>query len=193
VNASGIDIYGNRGDEVLTEAAPLGETFLARLCQQWEDAAAAAQPLRVRVVLMRTAVVLASDALTLQLIALPFRLFAGGPLGDGQQLFTWVHIDDAVGLYQWVLGTDAISGPVNVVAPDVRPQAQVARVLGAVLRRPSGLRTPTFALRLALGEQADLLLHGRRAVPGVPNAHGYGFRYAELEAALRDALKGSSK
>lgn len=188
VNASGIDFYGHRGEGVLTEASSPGDTFLARLCQEWERAATAAQALGVRVVLMRTAVVLAPDALTLQLMAAPFRLFAGGPVGDGQQAFTWIHLDDVVGLYQWALVTDAIVGPVNAVAPDVRPQGQVAHALGRVLRRPSALRTPALALRLVMGEQADLLLHGRRAVPAVANAHGYEFRAPELEAALRRCL-----
>ena len=89
-------------------------------------------------------------ALTLQLMAAPFRLFVGGPLGDGQQWFSWVHLDDVVGLYQWVLETGAISGPVNVVAPDVRQQRQVAHALGRVLRRPSALRTPAAVLRLVM-------------------------------------------
>jgi uncharacterized protein (TIGR01777 family) len=189
VNASGIDYYGHRGEEVLAEGSSPGDTFLALLCQRWEQAATAAQSFGVRVVLMRTAVVLAPDALTLRLMAFPFRLFVGGPLGDGRQWFTWVHIDDVVGLYQYVLGNAAVSGPVNVVAPDVRPQAQVARIFGAVLRRPSRLRTPAAALRLVMGEQADLLLHGRRAAPEVASARGYAFRYPELEAALRGCLR----
>jgi hypothetical protein len=141
------------------------------------------------VVLMRTAVVLSPDALTLHLMAWPFRLFIGGPLGDGRQWFTWIHIDDVVGLYTWVLGTASISGPVNVVAPDVRMQVQVARAIGTVLGRPHGLRTPAAVLRLVMGEQADLLLHGRRAVPEQALAHGYEFGSPELETALRTCLQ----
>ncbi len=138
---------------------------------------------------MRTAVVLAPDALTLHLMAWPFRLFIGGPLGDGRQWFTWIHIDDVVGLYTWVLGTASISGPVNVVAPDARTQVQVARAIGTVLGRPHGLRTPAAVLRLVMGEQADLLLHGRRAVPEQALAHGYEFGSPELETALRTCLQ----
>ncbi|HEX6108375.1 MAG TPA: TIGR01777 family oxidoreductase, partial [Ktedonobacteraceae bacterium] len=189
VNASGIDFYGDRSDEVLTEGSSLGDTFLARLCQRWERAATAAQSLGVRVVLMRTALVLAPDALTLHLMAWPFRLFIGGPLGDGRQWFTWIHIDDVVGLYKWVLGTDSIAGPVNVVAPNVCTQVQVARAFGTVLGRPHGLRTPAPVLRLVMGAQADLLLHGRRAVPEEALAHGYEFRSPELETALRNCLQ----
>jgi uncharacterized protein (TIGR01777 family) len=190
VNASGIDYYGHCREEVLlTEASSPGDTFLARLCQRWEGAATAARALGVRVVLMRTAVVLAPDALTLHLLAAPFRLFVGGPLGDGQQWFTWVHLDDVIGLYQWVLEREAISGPVNVVAPEVRPQWQVAHALGSVLQRPSALRTPAAVLRLAIGTQADLLLHGRRAVPAVATAQGYAFRAPELGPALRRCFR----
>jgi uncharacterized protein len=189
VNASGIDFYGDRRDEVLTEGSEAGDTFLARVCERWERAATAAQTLGVRVVLMRTAVVLAPDALTLHLMAWPFRLFIGGPLGDGQQWFTWIHIDDVVGLYKWILGIDSIAGPINVVAPDVRTQGQVARALGTVLLRPHGLRTPASVLRLVMGERADLLLHGRRAVPEEALAHGYQFHFPELEAALRTCLQ----
>src|SRR5713226_2235766 len=120
VNASGIDFYGDRSDEVLTEGSAPGDTFLARLCQRWERAATAAQTLGVRVVLMRTAVVLAPDALPLHLMAWPFRLFIGGPLGDGRQWFTWIHIDDIVGLYRLALEDPRVSGPMNAVAPELR-------------------------------------------------------------------------
>jgi uncharacterized protein len=189
VNASGIDFYGDRSDEVLMEGSAPGNTFLAQVCERWERAATAAQPLGVRVVLMRAAVVLAPEALTLHLMAWPFRLFLGGPLGDGRQWFTWIHITDVVSLYQWVLDTPSIAGPVNVVAPDVRRQAQVARALGTVLSRPHGLRTPASLLRLVMGEQADLLLHGRQAVAEKAPAHGYVFRFPELEPALHNCLK----
>ncbi len=192
VNASGIDFYGDRGDEVLTEGSDRGDTFLARVCERWEHAATAAQPLGVRVVLMRTAVVLAPDALTLHLMAWPFRLFLGGPLGDGQQWFPWIHIDDVVGLYTWVLDTASIAGPINVVAPGVRTQAQMAQALGMALSRPHRLRTPVAALRLAMGEQADLLLHSHRAVPEQALAHEYAFRFPELAPALRNCLQRGS-
>ncbi|MDQ2713928.1 MAG: TIGR01777 family oxidoreductase [Chloroflexota bacterium] len=192
VNGSGIDFYGDRGNEVLTEGSGPGDTFLAQVCERWEHAATAAQSLGVRVVLMRTAVVLAADAVTLHVMAWPFRLFLGGPIGDGQQWFPWIHIADLVGLYTWVLGTASIAGPVNAVAPEVCMQAQVAQALGTVLSRPQRLRTPVAALRLLMGEQADLLLHGRRAIPEQALAHGYAFRFPELAPALRDCLQRDS-
>ncbi len=189
VNASGIDFYGDNSDEALTEASAPGDTFLARVCERWERATTAVQSLGVRVVLMRTAVVLAPDALTLHLLAWPFRLFIGGPLGDGRQWFTWVHIADVVGLYKWVLDTASISGPVNVVAPDMHTQGQVAQAIGTALSRPHKLRTPASLLRLVMGEQADLLLHSRRAVPEKALTNGYAFRFPELGSALRDCLQ----
>lgn len=192
VNASGIDFYGNCGNEVLTERSEPGDTFLAQVCERWEHAATTAQALGVRVVLMRTAVVLAADALTLHLLAWPFRLFLGGPIGDGQRWFPWIHIDDLVGFYMWVLSTAGVAGPVNAVAPDVRTQAQVAQVLGTVLSRPHRLRAPVAAFRLIMGERADLLLHGRRAIPEQALAHGYAFHFPELAPALRACLQHGS-
>jgi uncharacterized protein (TIGR01777 family) len=189
VNASGVGFYGNRCNEVLTEGSESGDTFLARVCERWEQAATAAQSLGVRVVLIRTAVVLATDSLTLHLMAWPFRLFLGGPIGDGQQWFPWIHIDDLVSLYDWALSTPSLTGPVNAVAPDARTQAQIALALGAVLLRPHRLRVPVATLRLLMGEQADLLLHGCQAVPEQALAHGYVFRFPELMPALRDCLQ----
>ncbi len=189
VNASGIDLYGDRGDEVLTEGSLPGESFLAQLCKRWEHAASEAQSLGLRIVMMRTAVVLAFDAPTLPLMVWPFRLFLGGPLGDGRQWFPWIHIEDVVGLYKWVLDTDMISGPVNVVAPNVNTHVRVARTFGTVLRRPYGSPTPASVLRLAMGERADLLLHSRRAVPEKALAHGYTFHFPLLEMALRNCLR----
>jgi uncharacterized protein len=137
VNASGIDFYGDHGNEVLTEGSEPGDTFLARVCAHWEQAAMEAQPLGMRVILMRTAVVLAADALTLHLMVWPFRLFLGGPIGDGQQWFPWIHIADIVGLYIWAMETAEVTGPVNAVAPDVRTQACTAHALGTVLSLPA--------------------------------------------------------
>jgi uncharacterized protein len=189
LNASGIDFYGDRGDEVLTEESMPGTSFLARVCTRWEQVALDAQSLGVRVVLMRTSVVLATDALTLHLMALPFRLFLGGPLGDGQQWFPWIYIDDIVGLYIWTLSTTEVAGPVNAVAPDVRTQASTVHALGTMLSRPNLLRIPGELLRLSMGEQADLLLHSHRATPTIALAHNYSFRFPQLEPALRACLK----
>jgi uncharacterized protein len=188
VNASGIDYYGNRADETLTEDARPGTSFLARVCEQWEAAAQKAERLGVRVVYMRTSLVVGGGAPSLRLMALPFRLFVGGPLGDGRQWFTWIHEADIVGLYRLTITDEALRGPVNAVAPDVRRQREVAREIGRVLRRPSWFKTPAVMLRLVLGEQASLLLDGRRAIPAKAESHGYAFRFGALPLALAEAL-----
>jgi uncharacterized protein len=182
-NASGIDYYGDTGDAVVDESSPPGSSFLARLCAEWEAAAAAAP---VRHVEVRTAFVVGPDAPALRLMALPARLFAGGPAGDGSQWFPWIHLDDLVSVYRRAIADEGLAGPVNAVAPEQLRQRDVAKELGRVLHRPAAVPTPAAVLRLALGEQADLLLHGQRAVstklePGE-------FAYPELRPALLAAF-----
>ncbi len=191
VNASGIDYYGDRGDEVVTEESPPGDSFLARLCVDWEGAARKAEPLGVRVVLMRTAVVFGRGATALERLAMPFKLFAGGPLGSGKQWFSWIHLDDAVGLYRLAMENGEARGPLNVVAPDARRERDVAKEVGRVLGRPSWVPAPAVALKLALGEQADLVLHGRHAQPRKAQTLGYSFKYPDLPGALTQALTGT--
>ena len=189
VNASGIDYYPDRRDAgEITEDGPVGTAFLARLCQQWEAAAVKAEALGVRVVRIRTAMAFGRGAPAFFLVTLPFRLFVGGPLGDGRQWFTWIHIDDLVGLYRLAIENARLSGPINAVAPDVRRQRELAREMGRVLHRPSVMPAPAPLLRLALGEQADLLLHGRRAIPAKAQAAGYTFAFGGLHEALEDVL-----
>ncbi|HLH71079.1 MAG TPA: TIGR01777 family oxidoreductase [Candidatus Dormibacteraeota bacterium] len=190
INASGIDYYGDRGEEVIDEESAPGTSFLARVCAQWEEAAREAERLGCRVVMMRTGLVLSRDSPTLRLLALPFRLFVGGPAGSGRQWVSWVHLDDVVGLYLLAIEDVTLSGPVNVVAPDPRRNAELAAELGRVLGRPSWLPVPASVLRLVLGEQADLLLHGRRVEPKVALARGYAFRRPSLADALRVSLPG---
>jgi uncharacterized protein (TIGR01777 family) len=193
VSASGIDYYGDREDDApLAEDAAPGDTFLARLCVQWEEAARQAEPLGSRVVTVRTAVVVAAEALAFKLLVLPFRLFAGGPLGNGRRYFSWIHLHDLVGLYRLAVERHDLQGALNAVAPDARPEREVAREIGRVLGRPSWIPTPAFALRIALGEQADLVLHGRRVVPARAQAAGYQFRFPDLPSALEEALRGGT-
>jgi uncharacterized protein len=183
VTASGIDYYGNSGDAVVDETAPAGTSFLARTCAEWERAAAAAP---TRVVAVRTALVVGPGAQAIRLMALPFRLFAGGRLGNGRQWFPWIHLDDLVGVYRLAIEDESLSGPVNAVAPEQLRQRAAAKDFGSVLHRPALLPAPAFALRALLGEQADLLLHGQRAVS--TRLGELEFRYRGLRAALEDAL-----
>lgn len=188
VNASGIDYYGDRGDEKVTEESPPGTSFLAGVSRQWEETARQAEALDVRVVLMRTALAFGRGAPAFRLVVLPFRLFAGGPLGNGRQWFTWIQIDDLVSLYRFALEHDSVSGPLNAVAPDIRPQRQVAEEIGRALHRPSIMPTPASLLKLALGRQSELLLDGRRATPEKAERLGYRFRYPTLPEGLSSSL-----
>jgi uncharacterized protein (TIGR01777 family) len=188
VNASGIDIYGDRPDGELTEDSSPGDSFLAEVVVAWEAAARAAESLGVRVVLARTALIVAPEALAWRLILLPFRLFVGGRLGSGRQRFTWIHVDDAVGLYDLAIRNGSIVGPVNMVAPEVPAQRDLARAIGRAMRRPAIFPVPAFVLRLMLWGQADIVLHGRVAVPAKALAAGYEFHHPTVESALRDVL-----
>ena len=188
VNASGIDVYGDRPDGEVTEESPPGESFLAGVVVAWEEAARAAEALGVRVVLARNALIVAPEAPAWRLILLPFRLFVGGPLGSGRQRFTWVHVDDAVGLYDLAVRNPSIRGPVNVVAPEVPTQRELGRAIGRAMHRPAIMPVPAFILRLVLWGQADVVLHGRVAIPARALAAGYEFRHPTVDSALRDAL-----
>jgi uncharacterized protein (TIGR01777 family) len=189
VSASGIDYYGDRGDDVITEESQAGDSFLARLSQQWEAAAQKAEPLGVRVVRIRTAMVFAREAYAFRLLTLPFRFFVGGPLGNGRQWFTWIHIEDIVGLYRLALEDSRVSGPLNGVAPDVRRERDIAKEIAGVLHRPALLPAPAFALKIVLGQEAQLLLHGRRAEPAKAVGYGYRFRLGGLHEALEETLR----
>jgi uncharacterized protein len=188
VNASGIDVYGDRRDEVLSEDSPPGDSFLAGVVVAWESAARAAETLGVRVVTARTALIVAPEAAAWKLVLLPFRLFVGGPLGSGRQRFTWVHVDDAVGLYDFAVNHESIVGPLNMVAPEVPTQRDLGRAIGRALHRPAFFPLPAFVLRLVLWGQADTVLHGRVAIPAKALAGGYRFRFPTVESALRDVL-----
>ena len=179
-------MYGSRGDEAATEDTPPGSGFLARVCREWEAEALVAAG-RTRVVLLRTAVVLARHGGALPQLARPFWFFAGGPLGSGRQHMAWSHLDDWVAMVRWAIATAAISGPLNVTSPQPVTNGQMAQTLGRVLHRPAFMPAPAAALRLMLGtEMADaLLLTGRRVVPAKALANGFTFRYPDIEGALR--------
>jgi uncharacterized protein len=183
VTASGIDYYGSSGDAIVDESSPRGDTFLAGVCERWEEAAA---PAPVRHVAIRTSLAVAREAQAVRLFALPFRLFVGGRLGDGRQWFPWIHLDDLVGVYRRAIEDESLAGPVNAVAPEKLREVDAARAFGEVLHRPALLPAPAFALRIALGDQADLLLQGQRAVSR--KLDDYSFRFPTLRGALEQAL-----
>ena len=186
VNASAVGFYGVHGDEALTEQSPSGNDFLGSLCRDWETLAIEASS-RSRVVLLRSGLVLAREGGALPQLALPFRFFAGGPVGTGRQYLSWISLADWIGLVQWTLTRNHVSGPLNLTAPAPVTNAEFARTLGRVLRRPSFVPVPAFAMRLALGELADaLILGGQRVLPARVQALGYEFMHETLEPALRE-------
>lgn len=189
VSASGVGYYGSRHDDVaLTEDAPPGDDLLARLCVDWENAARAAERHGARVVCARLGVVIDGDGGALPLMARPYRFFVGGPLGAGTQYFAWVHREDVVRVLLRCLDDSSIAGPVNLTAPETVTNEQFSIALGQVLRRPSWTRVPDWALRAALGEGAEVVLGGQRAVPRKLLDAGYEWRYPRVRDALRAAL-----
>jgi hypothetical protein len=184
LSASGIGTYGARGDEPLTEESAPGSGFLAELGQEWEATALAAASV-TRVVLLRTGIVLARRGGALPRMARPFYFLAGGPLGSGRQYMSWIHLDDWIGMVTMALTSDAVAGPLNVTAPNPVTNRELARTLGRVLGRPALLPAPAFALRIILGEMADMVLTGQRVLPARAQAAGFTFRHVELEPALR--------
>jgi len=188
VSASGIGYYGASDDRVLDEGAARGEGFLADLCLAWEAEALRAAEFDVRVVTLRTGMVLEQDGGALPKMLLPFRFFAGGPIMPGTQWVSWIHRRDHIGLIQWILVTPDISGPINAVAPEAVTMNRFCEVLGQVLHRPSWLPVPSFALHVALGELGTLMTEGQRVNPAKALSGGYIFHYSTLEPALRAIL-----
>jgi uncharacterized protein len=188
INASAVGYYGSVPTGEVREDHPAGSGFLARTCVCWEQEALEAERWGIRVVLLRTGVVLGEEGGALEKMLLTFRIFMGGPIGSGRQWFPWVHRDDVTGAILFTLANTAISGPVNLVAPESRTMESFARTLGRTLRRPSWLRVPAWFLRLVLGEQAEIVLEGQNIVPARLLEHGYEFRHPGLEGALREIL-----
>lgn len=189
VNASAIGFYGPHRDEELREEDRPGDDFLAQVCVEWERAAAGAEAAGARVVLIRTGVVLDARGGALAQLLTPFKWFVGGPVGSGQQWLSWIHHADLTGMYVLALDNDQARGPVNATAPHPVTNRDFSRALGRALHRPSFVRTPTFALRLMLGEVAGLVTEGQRVLPGKAATLGYPFRFPTLEHALQDILE----
>jgi uncharacterized protein (TIGR01777 family) len=195
VSASAIGIYGNRGDEVLTENSPPNEAvpdFLMEVAEAWEAAADPARAAGIRVVHPRFGLVLTPAGGALGKMLLPFRLGLGGRLGSGDQWISWISIDDVVGAILHVLLAESFSGPVNLVAPEPVRNRDFTTILARVLSRPALLPVPAAALRLAMGEMATAtLLSSIRVVPKRLLASGYRFQHLDLETAL-EAMLGSA-
>ena len=192
VSASGIDYYGfaKRGtlgeDDDVTESDPPGDSFLARVCRDAEREAARAETMGVRVVRTRFGLVLGPGGGALGKLMAPFKFFAGGRIGSGDQWFSWIHLEDVVGVIRTVIDDPRYVGPVNVVAPQALRQRELAKALGKALHRPSVVPTPAFAVKLAVGEMGEYILEGRKVVPRALEQLGYTFSRPTIQDALRD-------
>jgi uncharacterized protein (TIGR01777 family) len=186
--AFGAELVTGCGEEAIPVASAPGGDFLATVCREWEAAAAEAPVSRVAFV--RTGIVLDRREGALARMLLPFRLFAGGPLGSGRQYMPWIHKEDWTRLMAWIVQNDGARGPVNATAPAPVTNAEFSKALGRALHRPSLMPAPAFALRLALGEMADaLLLSGQRALPVRATDLGFSFKFSNVDEALADVLK----
>ncbi len=188
LQASAVGYYGPRGDAEVTEESPAGEDFLAAVCTAWEDPTAAVEERGVRRVVLRTGVVLDSEGGALPKMMLPFKLFAGGPAGDGEQWMPWIHAVDEIAAIRFLLDQEDATGPYNLTAPHPVTNGELSRAIGKALHRPALLRAPAFALRLALGEMADVVLTGQRALPRRLLEAGFRFQFPEIQGALKDLL-----
>ena len=188
--ASAVGYYGSQGDLELTEDAPPGNTFLAEVCKDWEEAC---DPLRrkgTRVVNLRIGVVLSSRGGALKKMMPMFKAGLGGVLGDGRMYMSWITLEDAVRVINFCINTDEIAGPVNTVAPNPVTNKEFTKTLGQILKRPAWLPAPAFALKLALGEMAEeLLLSSIRAVPEKLKNNGFAFRHLNLSDGLSASIK----
>ena len=182
--ASAVGYYGDRYDEVLDEESSPGDDYMAYLCKDWEAEAAKVKQYGVRRVSVRTGLVLSKDEGVLKQLLLPFKLFVGGPLGNGRQWFPWIHIDDIVGIYLQAIDNESLNGDVNASSPGIVRMNEFARTFGKVLHRPSLFNIPKFAMKIVAGEVADYAVMSQRiSVDKMLNA-GYKFKFESLEEAL---------
>jgi uncharacterized protein (TIGR01777 family) len=192
VSASAIGYYGPHGEEPLDEEAPAGEDFLARVCADWEAEAEKASELGMRVVRLRTGVLLDTAGGALARMLPPFRLGLGGPVAGGRQYVSWIHREDLLGILLAALSDERWSGPLNATAPEPSTNRDFSRTLGGTLKRPALFPVPGFTLRLLYGEMAGVVTGGARVVPAKPLVLGYRFEYPQLAGALRSLLAGAS-
>lgn len=185
ISASGVGYYGTSNGEPKTETSPPGRDFLAQLCEDWEQATQRAARDGVRIVLLRSGLVLERSGGSLPQMMRPFRFFAGGRVGSGRQYMSWIHRLDWIEIVRWIVETPEAVGPINATAPHPVTNREFARSLGRTLRRPALLPAPAFGVKLVLGELADFVVTGQRVLPARALALGYHFRYPELDIAFR--------
>jgi len=188
VQASAIGYYGASDERTLVEKSPAGKDWQARVCQDWEASTVGAEYMSVRRVVVRTGLVLTKNGGVLPKLLLPFRLFAGGPLGSGKQYYSWIAMQDEIRALLFLLKNDSATGVYNLTAPNPLTQAEFGRIVAQVLHRPYWFPTPAFAMRLALGEMSTLVLDGQRVAPDRLNKAGFTFSFDQLKPALQAIL-----
>jgi uncharacterized protein (TIGR01777 family) len=189
ISASAVGIYGDRGNEVLTEESGSGSGFLADVCRQWELEAMALKEGPIRLVLLRMGMILSSEGGALARMLPPFRFGVGGRLGSGKQYVSWIALDDLLDVIRFAIASPSLHGAVNAVAPAPVTNQEFTRALGIVLKRPTLFSVPAFAVRILFGEMGrELLLSSNRVMPGRLLAAGFRFRFPEIEVALRHAI-----
>jgi uncharacterized protein (TIGR01777 family) len=186
IQASAVGFYGPHGAELVTEESPIGTGFLAEVCQAWESSTFPVEGVGVRRVIIRTGIVISLGKGAFQRLLLPFKLFAGGPLGSGRQGFPWIHPFDEVAAIRYLMDNNNAHGAFNLSAPEPLSNSDFSRVLAKVIRRPYWFRVPAFAMRLILGEMSALALDGTYLFPKRLQDFGFNFRYKSAESALKD-------
>ena len=189
ISASAVGYYGDRGEETLTEQSAPGTGFLSDVCVEWEREARAAEAVIVRVVVVRIGIVLGRGGGALDKMLLPFRAGVGGKIGSGRQWMPWIHIDDLVNLFLFCATTSDLTGPVNGVGPQPVRNAAFTDALAAAVHRPAVMPVPAFALKLMMGEMAEVTLHSQRIIPAAATRAGFPFAFPTLQSALADVLK----
>jgi len=184
ISASAVGYYGSRGDEILIESAPPAQDFLGRVAVAWEEAAQAAEPLGVRVARIRIGVVLGKGGGALSKMLLPFRLGVGGQLGSGKQWMSWIHVDDLMELISFLMKESTVRGVFNATSPFPVTNREFTQALAEAVHRPAIIPVPAFALRLALGEMAEVVLASQRAIPDASQRAGFVFEHPDIFAAL---------
>ena len=189
VNASAIGYYGDSLTETFTETSPSGKDFLAGVCAEWESAAAPAEAsFQIRTACIRTGIVLGRSGGALAQLIPPFKVFGGGPIGNGTQWSSWIHLDDVVGLIEHALTNTSVRGPLNAVSPNPVSNAEFSKALGKALHRPSWLPLPPFALYLIVGQAAEILVKGQKVLPKRALETGYKFKYPGIDEAMKNAV-----
>ncbi|MFO8067599.1 MAG: TIGR01777 family oxidoreductase [Bacteroidales bacterium] len=187
INASAAGYYGNRKDEPLNETGKPGNDFLAGICINWEKEAYKVTKASTRIITLRTGVVIGEEG-AIKKMVLPYKFFAGGPLGSGKQYLSWIYINDLVKLILFIINNKQINGPVNATAPYPVKMNEFSKTLAKVLKKPSWIRVPEYILRITLGQMSETITHGQNAIPEKTSNAGFKFQFPTIKTALKDLL-----